>query len=253
MAYLRADYKDPPPAEINTCVSIRKVKKRVWAGMSSQKVVAHYLVAEAEELGYRAKFLSAAAFGQKKNDVMLTVNGSKLSVEVKGMSGPKAAIAMFDKSVRRRNVPQEIDKLAEAFAAIISVGGTTLAQLLEKNSYGRGFLGALDFYKDHMDGAIGLAEDKNSPPSGKIPRDFISKDPRICQAARSIVLANLKDGGDTYFAVHDKSDDSVRFWYTGYGTNILDAPRFPTLKEIALDTYGGASLGATRIALKIRI
>lgn len=228
-------------------------KHRVLKGLSSQDAVSHYLYAVARDLGHRTRVMSKAKYGQKGNDVIISIDGLKVGIEVKGAAGRNSPISMFDKSVRRRNVPKEIDMMAEAFAQVISIGGAHLSRLMDMHAYGRGFLGVLDFYRDRIDGAIGLAEDKNSPSSGKIPRDFISKEPTVCSAARSIILQNLKSGEDTYFAVHDKSTDDVRYWYTGYGTNILNAPRFPTIREIALDTYGGASMGATRIALKIRI
>lgn len=231
----------------------RDVKERVLKGLSSQDAVASYIFAEARDLGFRARIMSKAKFGQKGNDVVISIDGMKYNIEVKGTAGANKPISMFDKSVRRRNVPREIDKITEAFASVISVGGASLNRLMQVNSYQTGFLGVMDFYRDKIDPAIGLAEDANSPPSGKIPRDFISRDTSVCTAARNIILANLKAGEDTYFAVHDKGTDDVRFWYTGYGTNVLQAKRFPSIKEIALDTYGGASLGATRIALKIRI
>jgi hypothetical protein len=228
------------------------VKHRVLAGLSSQEVVAEYLRAVARELGYRTRHVSSAAFGQKHNDVVLSVGGLKFGVEVKGTNGNKP-ISMFDKSVRRRSVPTEIDRIVAALVESISIGGANLGKLLSVNSYGKGFLDVMDFYRDKVDSTIGLAEDKNSTSSGKLPRDFITRDPAVCAAARRLILENLKSGGDTYFAVHDKNTDAVRYWYTGHGTNVLSAPRLPPLKEVGLDTYGGASMGATRIALKIRL
>lgn len=229
------------------------MRERVLVGLSSQDAVGMYIRAEARELGYRARTLSSAAFGQKDSDVVVSIGGTRVGIEVKGTAGTNKFISMFDKSVRRKSVPDEVEKLTQALIETISIGGASLSRLLSVNSYSKNFLGVLDFYRDNVDRTVGLAEDDNAVASGKLPRDFITKNSLVCAAARRLILDNLKSGGDTYFAVHNKSTDDVKYWYTGYGTNVLNAPRFPTIREVGLDTYGGSSKGATRVALKIRI
>jgi hypothetical protein len=228
-------------------------KKRVRQGLSSQEAVSIFIKAEARERGVKVRVVKRAAYGQKSNDVVMNLDGRTVSFEVKGIDGVGKSLPLFDKSVRRRNVPPEIETLAEAFAEVISVGGGRLSRLLDTEGYPRTFLGMLDFYRDKVDPTIGLAEDPNSTSSGKLPRDLASSDSRVTSVARKLVLNNLKSGGDSYFAVHDKRTDDVHVWYTGYGENVLDAPSFPPVKHVMIDTYGGSSRGATRVAVKIRI
>lgn len=226
-------------------------KKRVKQGLSSQEAVSSYVRAEAEALGLKSRVLRRAKFGQKSNDVVMSLGGIPVNLEVKGVDGFSRPIPFFDKSVRRRNVPPEIESLTAALIETISVGGGNLGRVMESAGYSKTFLGVIDFYRDKIDPTVGLAEDPNSASSGKLPRDMSSSDAGVTRLARKMVLDNLVSGGDNYFAIHDKKTDDVYVWHTGHGPNPLSYPKLPAVKRVVIDTYGGASMGATRIAVKL--
>lgn len=228
-------------------------KRRVRAGLSSQEAVSLFIKAEAHDAGRKARVVKRAGYGQQSADVIMNVDGVTFSVEVKGVDGLARPIPLFDKSVRRRNVPPEIESMADAFIETISVGGGRLGRLMETQGYSRTFLGMLDFYRDKLDPTVGLAEDPNSAGSGKLPRDLSSGAPEPTRRAQKLVLDNLRAGGDSYFSVHDKRTDEVYLWYTGVGPNVLSAPNFPRVTHVSMDTYGGSSKGATRVAIKLKL
>lgn len=231
----------------------RKKLRRAKTGLASQDVVAMYAISIAEDVGLDLKVVSTASYGQKDSDVVVRVNGTEFGIEVKGIKDHAKLIPIFDKSVRRHSVPKDIENITEAYISTLSLGGASVRRLMSIEGYPSDFLGLLDFFRDHVDGTVGLAEDSNSSSSGKLPKEFLTTDPYVLKAARAIILGNLKVSRDSYFAIHDKSRDSVNFYYTGFGTNVLLQPRFPNLRQAALDTYGGASAGATRVAFKVRI
>ena len=208
---------------------------------------------DATDAGKKARVVKRAGYGQQSADVVMNVDGIAFSVEVKGVDGVSKPLPLFDKSVRRRNVQPEIETMAEAFIDTLSVGAGRLSRVIDTMGYSRTFLGLMDFYRDHVDKSVGLAEDPNSAGSGKLPRDLSSGAPEVTRVARALVLENLRKGGDTYFAVHDKRTDEVYMWYTGVGSNVLEAPDFPRVTHVLMDTYGGSSKGATRVAIKIRL
>jgi hypothetical protein len=233
----------------------RKLKRRVRAGLASQDVVSFYIKSYAADLGFRYRVARKAGFGQQTSDLSFVIEGNTVNVEVKGAANRAARIAVFDKSVRRKSVPAEIERVASAFIQTLKFQGRSLKTQMEKAGYSLDFLGMLDFYRDKQDPAIGLAEDSNTASSGKLPREFSSTDALVCRAARLVILETFKSAGDSYFAVHDKSTDDVDAWHTGLGRDLLEFGPFPRIKSVTLDTYGGASGPArsTRIGLKITL
>jgi hypothetical protein len=233
----------------------RKVKRRVRAGLNSQEVASYYIKAYADDLGLKYRVARKAGFGQKTTDLSFVIEGAVVNFEVKGAANRASRITVFDKSVRRSGVPPEIQKVSEAFLTALRFRGRLLSDQMTRGGYDLGFLGMLDFYRDKQDPYIGLAEDSNTASSGKLPRDFTTQDPLVCRAARTVILDSLRKGGDHYFCVHDKSTDDVDAWHTGLGRDLLEFGRFPSIKSVALDTYGGASGPArsTRIGLKITL
>lgn len=231
----------------------QKIKRRVRAGLASQDVVAFYVESYADDLGFDYRAGKRAGFGQKGNDLSFVIEGTTVNFEVKGAANRSSKIAVFDKSVRRRNVPVEITRVSQALLESITFDGRPLRPQMVLAGYPLDFLGMLDFYRDETDATIGLAEDHNSVSSGKLPKDFASRDPKVCRVARSVVVEALRAGGDNYFCVHDKSTDDVDAWHTGLGKDLFKFGRFPQIKSVSLDTYGGSSLGATRVGLKITL
>jgi hypothetical protein len=233
-------------------VSIRKIKRRVRAGLASQEVVAFYVKSYADDLGLKYRVARKAGFGQQTTDLQFVIGGRPVNFEVKGAASRTSKITVFDKSVRRRNVPGEIQLVSRAFIDTLKFQGRSLKEQMQ-GEYDLDFLGMLDFYRDKQDPTVGLAEDDNSASSGKLPKDLSSADQVVCRAARDVVLDVLRGAGDHYFCVHDKSTDDVDGWHTGLGSDLLEFGRFPAIKGVSLETYGGSSKGATRIGVKIVI
>jgi len=229
----------------------RKKHRRARVGLASQDVVALWVQAEADELGVDFRVVGTATYGQKDNDVLVESEGRRFGVEVKGVVRMTTPIPIFDKSVRRRNVPADIESMAQSYIDVLSVGGAKLKVVMQKAGKSMDFLGMLDWFRDFVDPTIGLAEDSNSASSGKLPKELSTTEPRILLAAKNLILKNLASSKDSYFAIHDKSVDDVVIFFTGFGKNVLKAPKFPDLKRVTLDTYGGSSKGATRIAFKV--
>jgi hypothetical protein len=70
---------------------------------------------------------------------------------------------------------------------------------------------------------------------------------------RKVIIDHFKEGGDNYFVIHNRSNDNLQMYFTGFGENILKLPVLPEFKRFALQTYGGASSGSTRVGLKIQL
>ncbi len=235
-------------------MSSSKVKRRVRAGLSSQEVASVYIKSYADDLGFKYRVARKAGFGQKTTDLSFVIDGRVVNFEVKGAVNRNAKITVFDKSVRRASIPKEIQLLSEAFLKTLRYRGTSLQDLMSRGNYPLDFVGMVDFYHDEQDQTIGLAEDPWTASSGKLPRDFSTTSSAVCQAARKVILQGFVSGGDNYFVVHDKSTDDVDAWHTGLGSDLFRFGKFPTIKGVSLDTYGGASgtAKATRVGVKIQ-
>jgi len=212
-----------------------------------------YINAMASELGIPSRTVSKAKYGQKKSDLLVRVGTVEVAFEVKGVSSFLRPLPFFDKSVRRRSVPDEVEEVAEAYIESLSWrDGGVLKRIMLAEGYPLTFLGMLDFFRDKTpDPTIGLAEDPGSPSSGKLPRALKTSRPEVLHRSRLVVLDHFRKSGDSYFVVHQKADDDVRVFHTGHGRNDLRAPPLPRFREVHLETYGGASKGATRVAFKI--
>jgi hypothetical protein len=114
------------------------------------------------------------------------------------------------------------------------------------------FVGLVDFYKQY-DKMVGLAGDKGVSKSGFLPMQFTTKETVILTEMRNVIIDHFKEGGDNYFVVHNRSNNSLQMYFTGLGENILKLPQLPEFKLFALQTYGGASSGSTRVGLKIKL
>ena len=234
-------------------MSARAVKKRVTAGLASQEVVSIYIKSLAQRAGMTYRVAKKASYGQKDTDIAFVLNGQRVGFEVKGTARAGLKIAVFDKSVRRRNVPAEVASIAQAFLETLRFAGKPLREAMRASGYPLDFLGLLDYFRDHSDPAVGLAEDPNTAASGKLPKELSTTDQAVCRAARKVIMDAWHRGGDHYFCVHDKSTDDVDAWHTGLGHDLLQFGAFPQIRSVSLDTYGGQSKGATRVGLKITL
>lgn len=226
------------------------MENRVAQGMGSQEVVAMRLRRLAREAGVAYRVHGVASAGQHQNDLEVSYGGFRFFVEVKGLRNRNADVVLLEKSVRRTSVPPELNRCTAALARSVLVGGARLDDLMKRVGYKPGLIGTIDFFRDHVDPAVGLSEDLNSPPSGKLPKELATEVRSVTGIIRKIVVGKMTDEQNAYLALHDKSRDTVDIYHTGYGQNPLGADPVPAFSKVKIDTYGGSSKGATRVAVK---
>lgn len=212
-----------------------KTQQRTQTGSASQDAIADEIK---KMLGDNAvvEVVSTAAKGSTAPDVILNVNDQKVQFEVKGTSSSTAPITFFDKSMRRGTKNEFLDEFGK-----IVTGGKA-----------KSFTDAVDFYRKD-DPTIGFPGDEGTGKSGKLPSEFRVTDSSLLKKFHKELLDHFAEGGDNYFAVHNRAQDKVDIYHTGHGPNPLKAPKLPPLKQFDVKTYGGPSGGAMRVGLKIKL
>lgn len=229
---------------------------RVGSGSKTQDMVAQYVkdLAYKKGIEVETEFKTARA-GSTAPDLEMTIAKQKVQFEIKGTNNRTAPITFFDKSVKRSGRKTDIlEDIADVYIKYLKVSEGKVETLMKNMKFPMSFVGIIDFYQSR-DPKIGLAGDKGVVKSGRLPADFVTNSPDILNAMRKIILEHFKHGGDDYFVVHNRSSDEFEIYYVGGGKsdNVLKAPELPKFKGFALATYGGASGGATRIGLKIKL
>lgn len=216
---------------------------RIAFGAKTQYAVAEQIKQLAESNNKDYEFVDTAKPGSKAPDLIVKYDNKKIQFEIKGTNSPAAPITFFDKSVNRRTtVPKIIDDIALLFKADGS----------EMRAGESAFLVALDYYKT-KDNTIGLAGDEGVPRSGKLPPEFTTTNTIKLQALHKIIIKHLKDGGDDYFVVHNRTTDKFDIYSVDSSNNPLKYPLLPRFTYFSLATYGGVSSGSTRVGLKIKL
>jgi hypothetical protein len=230
------------------------VLDRSSSGVISQEVAVEAIRDAARQSGLNFKLIAVAEEGQRGHDVRMRVGGQEACVEVKGVRDEYSPTVLVEKSVRRDAVvPGIVNTVSELFIDHQRVGGGVIGRVMDELGYRRDFLGMIDFFRDHVDPRVGLSEDYNSTSSGRMPRELSSSAGPLVNSVRRLLIRKLQDDGNSYLAVHVKSTDEVYLYHTGYGPNPLGADAFPRVVRAAVDTYGGSSRGATRVALKTNL
>jgi hypothetical protein len=207
---------------------------RVYAGADAQQSFVGRLQAA---VGQGFKLISVAPMSSQAPDVIAEINGQSCQFEIKGRGGQAAHITFFDRSIRRGNRDPMLDDVARALA------GTNVES----------FEHMIDMYRK-KNKAVGFPGDKGAPPSGKLPPEFrVHDDPQLFERVRAHLIAHFNEAGDNYFAAMNRDNGKASVFWTGLGQNVLNAPAFPPLKSVVLDTYGGAYKGAMRVALKVTL
>jgi hypothetical protein len=170
-------------------------------------------------------------------DVIAEINDQTCQFEIKGRGNQASHITFFDRSIRRGNRDPMLDDVARA---LVGSDVDSFEQMI-------------DMYRK-SNKAVGFPGDKGAPPSGKLPPEFrVHNNPQLFERVRNHLLAHFGEAGDNYFAVLNRDDGKASVFWTSLGQNVLQAPMFPPLKMVVLDTYGGAYKGAMRVALKVQL
>ena len=229
---------------------------RVGSGSKTQDMVAQKVKDIAFEKGIEVEteFKTARA-GSTIPDLVMTIAKTRVQFEIKGTNNRTAPITFFDKSVKRSGKkPEIIEDIADVYIENLKVKEGSVSSLMRKGKFEKSFIGLIDFYQSR-DPKIGLAGDAGVVKSGRLPNDFAITDRAILAKMRQEILDHFKEGGDDYFVVHNRSTDDFEIYYVGGGKadNVLKMPELPAFKSFTLATYGGASGGATRVGLKIKL
>lgn len=237
-------------------IPISKVEKpsgnaqqRVNHGAAAQKTVNEYIQERAKKLGLMYEFVSTAPPGSTIPDLVVKLDGRNQQFEIKGASSQTAPITLFDKSARRESYDPWLDDLTDVF--IDNLPG--LKEGLTANNYSKTFAGVMDYYQNEVDPKIGFAGDEGVIKSGRLPGDFRTEDPEILKPMLQEIKDHFAEGGDNYFVVYNRTVGEFRLFHTGFGQNLLKAPKLPPLKKFELSTYGGASSGSTRVGVKVKL
>jgi len=227
---------------------------RVGAGLKTQDMVAQHVmeICRKKDLQFSNDYKIAKS-GSTIPDLIMTIENKRVQFEIKGTSNRKSQVAFFDKSVKRTgSKPELIEEIANVYIDTLEVKEGKVKNLMSKGGFPNTFLGLIDFYNS-IDSKIGLAGDEGVIKSGKLPSDFITDDKTIMDKMYKIILDHFEEGGDDYFVIHSRSDDSFEVYFSDRGNNILEMPSLPKFKRFELSTYGGASSGSTRVGLKIKL
>ena len=227
---------------------------RVGAGSKTQDMVAQHVmeICRKKDLQFSNDYKIAKA-GSTIPDLVMSIENKSVQFEIKGTSNRKSQVAFFDKSVKRSGrKPELLEEIANVYIDTLKTKDGSVKKLMSKGGFPSTFVGLIDFYNS-IDSKIGLAGDEGVIKSGKLPSDFITDDTTIMTKMYKIILDHFEEGGDDYFVIHSRSDDSFEVYFLDRGDNILKMPSLPKFKRFELSTYGGASSGSTRVGLKIRL
>jgi len=272
-AYISLTSPESPPVGL---INIRAIEKpsgrsqsRVAMGSSAQDRVYDIVSDLGKEQQIPVEKISSAPPASTKPDLVIQYGPREIQFEIKGRKSPRGYIAVFDKSLRRGvQDPEILEAIIEAYIEALTVQinydlensekletpqSVSLKDGLQKLGYPHTFEGVMDFYKNYVDPRYGYCSDRGlTPKSGKVPRDFITSDPKILSIIRDKILEHLSESGDEYFVVYTTSNKTADIYAVGEN-NVLKAIPFPKIVSAQLGTYGGCSSGATRVGFKIRI
>jgi hypothetical protein len=245
-------------------IPIRNIKKptnvqnRVKTGAVAQMKITPYVgkLADQLDLGLVTE-LSQAKKGSNVADVVVSVSGKKIQIEVKNDSSGKGEVSMYDKTYTRgvgcfgeTRDSDTLDGFTQALFPTLSGQRLAFETAIDKFRSGE-FTSKSKVKSTEEFGFIGDLGVINR--TGKIPLEFSSTDTSILKSIREEILKKLRKGGDDYFAF--VQGDTVNMFYTGKSksdtANVLKLPVYPNLKFFKLDTYGSAP--ARRLRTKIFI
>ena len=243
-----------------------KGQKRVVAGTETQEACAVYVKKLCMDKGisFDEEFVTAPS-GSTIPDLIMTIDGKKVQFEIKGTNDRKNEITFFDITARKKQNAKskkgkaELDKTAELYIASVSSLKNVFKKrnndwniLRRKRDDPGGAFHAVMEYSKSLDPSIGYAGDDKVVKSGKLPSVFKTTDGTLLKKIHVLLLDHFIKGGDDYFAIHDRSNDTFEIYNVNKKNDILQMPTLPQFKEFRLSTYGGPSAAGTRVGYKIK-
>lgn len=196
-------------------------QQRVHAGETGQHAVVHELQ---RKLGNRASNFKTAIVGNKVVDISANIDGKLVNFEVKSInSRPRSVV--YDTIVYNslKNYPNPI---LDTFIKSLTKGqAENFHQWIE-----------LARQTDQSIGFPGTPGVVNK--TGKLPNPKTVTDSKVISYVRNKFIKRLRDQHISYFVLHHAPLAISKFYYTGYGENILQEKRTPKIVSIMIDTYG---------------
>jgi len=238
-------------------------QSRVAKGSAAQDAVMEIVALRAQEKGTTAEKISSAPLGSTKPDLVVNYGGERIQFEIKGRDSKAGFITFFDKSAKRgKATPEILNAVLEGYLQGLTVTyevegeskTDNLASAVSDTGFGWDLEGVMDFFQKHVNPSVGLCGDPEPvPKSGKLPREFVTKDVTLLNIIRDKVVEHLRESNDDYFVVYTRSSEEADIYSTGGETNPLKANPVPAFIQAGLMTYGGCSGGATRIGFKAKL
>ena len=206
------------------------IHPRVSHGSTAQQTALDHLVANCPT----CTITSVANIGSNAPDIVAVIDGANIQCEVKSSFVFTSPVVTISKTVKRNHT-----NIIDGLVPIMSNGlWDSVEESVEHHRI--------------TDTTIGFPGDCGTPNSGKLPKCLKITDSVILDQVRQAIVENLAQHKDTYFILVCKHPHtSTHIYYTGYGTNVLNAPILPRLSMAKLRTYGTARKDSMRVALKV--
>jgi len=268
--YIAISHVEKPPGQ---------GQKRVAKGTEAQEACFVHVKKLCEDKGLKVAPLplGIAPSGSTKPDLIMEIAGKRVQFEIKGTNDRKKEITFFDITARRKqNAKSRLGKADLDGTALIYIasGGTNLKSAFKQGGKFRkllnkegAFYAIMEYYRElamtkeqratflagkPMESNIGFAGDKGVVKSGKLPNEFKVESGPLLKKMHLFILKHFIKGGDDYFAVHNRTDDTFEIYNVNTKNDILKKKTLPQFTEFKLATYGGPSAAGTRVGYKIK-
>ena len=258
--YILISHVEKPPG---------KGQKRVAKGTEAQEACFVYVKKLCADKGLKVAPLplGIAPSSSTKPDLIMEIDGKPVQFEIKGTDKRDKEITFFDITARRKQNrksqagKEELDAVAELF--IIQGGPTNLKNALtdprgkwyklrkKKGNEGGAFHAIMEYSKS-LNSTIGYAGDEKVVKSGKLPSVLKTTNKTLMNQIHAKILEHFIKGGDDYFAVHNRTNDTFEIYNVNTKNDILKKKTLPQFTEFKLATYGGPSAAGTRVGFKIK-
>lgn len=207
-----------------------ELQKRVTTGDIAQRFIYRYIKATRPDLKLGTP--RYAKQGSTSSDIVMNINDQSYIFEVKNRTTRHILIQLFSEQVRRGEP------------------GKKIPIFLQMMGYPADLTKVIDTFRT-KDKTVGFAGDPGiDSASGRLPV-LGPPPPKVLATLRKYFISYLQEKQVSYFCLVTGNETTV--FYTGYGTNILEAPSLPAVMFARLDTTGPAHHPKTiRACVKVR-
>lgn len=203
-----------------------ETQARSIKGMEAQDVVVRQMQ---QQFGKRVKGFTVATVGRKTTDVVVTIDKTPIKFEVKSIAS-RPRIAIYDRIVHLGT--------SDSITGQATPTDKVIDEFVRKLTGHPGFNHWImaERKKNKEIGYFGQQGVTNK--AGKIPNPKTLNEPSLVGAIKRQFLTKLRNQEITYLAMYYEPAQVMSYYYTGYGENILNVSKTPTISSIMIDTYG---------------